>query len=351
LPADPEVCITGIIFCEILSRQFADSDTFKREMPSFGIDPAEVHSRASLDCPPAFIDLAIACCEDIPTRRPTVRQVLERLQVIEKQVLAADQKSIKDPLARAYNIGSMNFSGMRTKKQLSRPSMPGRIPSFEGQVKVPSNPSSSASDTEDEAVEDILKSLEDVRVDGGKAEESQSYSTLVIGRGNKAATSSIMTVKACTDDSQDQSFPSLPSSWLIGAPPEVVAQIKGEPAPKAATAKDQEEPSSSEEEDPFPVTPDEMSNLPSEIKGSFISGRPSTAAATVNGGADEEEERDYFFSAPSTFDPALHRFSLAKPGWRLFSTKSTVAATSELKASQSMTALDSKSSPLPRLAN
>jgi hypothetical protein len=83
-----------------------------------------------------------------------------------------------------------------------------------------------------------------------------------------------------------------------------------------------------------------MANLPSAIVNSFISNTPSSAAATVTGGMDEhaEEEQDYFFEAVDTFDPYLHRFSLAKPGWRLFSNKPTTAALSELKASRTLQA-------------
>lgn len=321
---------TGIIFCEILTRTLVDSDTMARVPPMFGIDEAEVRSLASPGCPPEFIDLALHCCQEEPSHRPTIRQVLDRLRVIEQQVLDEDQKSAKDAEAKTYHIGSLNFGGkLKTKKQLARPSMAGRMPSFEGAVKVPHQPHQQrdSSSSGDEAIEDVLAALEDVQVEddedfgeAAKAEEERPYSTMVIGgRGSKnnsssfAGGSSILTVKAEGGHVKEQthsSVPSLPESWLAQAP-EAAAIIRGEKNPTV---------SKEDEVEQHPAT--ESLNAPqSHVDTS------SSVRVVINGETD-----DVFFSAPSIFDQNLHRFSLVRPGWKLFTTsESPTSAINMLK--------------------
>jgi len=335
-------------------------------MPSFGIDPAEIHQRASQGCPSALKDLAIDCCHADYRRRPTARQVLERLRIIEKDVLLYDDKTIKDPAEKAYHIGSMNFGGkLKTKKQISKTAGPGRIPSFEGQVEVPSNSYSSASDSSDEAVEDILKALEDIHMEGGsktfKSKEdpwledsaTKSYSNFVVSRKSKVNasrhcnTSSVATIKAAHnkyEESADYSFPLLPSSWLANADPGDVAVITG----THGEARSTQEETSFDEDSTTRTSHSVVEKLPfaftsmTSLKGRVPS-IGSTTAATVNGAVEErldveiprcDDERDIFFPASSRIDQNLHRFSLAKPGWRLFSNRSTTAAIGELKALQ-----------------
>ncbi|KAJ7820521.1 hypothetical protein B0H14DRAFT_3735576 [Mycena olivaceomarginata] len=86
LPTD--IFSFGIILCEIAARKLADDNHFKRTAPTFGIDREEVHRLANPGCPLAFLSLAIDCLSTDPAARPSTRDVLERLRVIEAEVLA-----------------------------------------------------------------------------------------------------------------------------------------------------------------------------------------------------------------------------------------------------------------------
>ncbi|KAL4077471.1 kinase-like domain-containing protein [Scleroderma citrinum] len=116
LPTD--VFSLGIIFCEIASRKLADDDHFKRTGPTFGIDTEEVQRLANPGCPPAFLALCLDCIAVDPATRPTTRMILERLRVIEAEVLAR-------PETEDLHLGSIKFmSG--GKRRGAAP----RIPSF-----------------------------------------------------------------------------------------------------------------------------------------------------------------------------------------------------------------------------
>ncbi|EGO02870.1 hypothetical protein SERLA73DRAFT_84743 [Serpula lacrymans var. lacrymans S7.3] len=115
LPTD--IFSLGIIFCEIAARRLADDNHFKRSPPSFGLDKDEIHNLASPGCPPAFLDLCIDCLSEDPAARPTTRVILDRLRVIEAEVLLR-------PEADDLHVGSIKFiTGGK------RPGAP-RIPSF-----------------------------------------------------------------------------------------------------------------------------------------------------------------------------------------------------------------------------
>lgn len=295
----------------------------------FGIDEAEVRSLASPGCPPDFIELALHCCQEEPAHRPTIRQVLDRLRLIEQHVLEEDQKSAENAEAKTYHIGSLNFGGkLKTKKQLVRPSMAGRMPSFEGTVKVPHQPykQHDSSSSGDEAIEDVLATLEDVQVeadeDSGEAkpEEERQYSTMVIGgRGSKinpssfAGGSSILTVKAeggHVKEQSDSSVPSLPESWLAQAP-EAAVILRGDKKPPASKENQVQQSADA---------------VPMQAPESHVD-TSSSVRVVINGETD-----DVFFSAPSIFDQNLHRFSLVRPGWKLFTTsESTTSAINMLK--------------------
>lgn len=117
LPTD--IFSLGVILCEIAARKLASDHTFKRSPPSFSIDPAEVHKLASPGCPPGFVQLALDCLSEDPRARPTTRDILERLRVIETDVLARGSE------ADDVHVGSIKFmTGMR------RPGAAPRIPSF-----------------------------------------------------------------------------------------------------------------------------------------------------------------------------------------------------------------------------
>lgn len=116
LPTD--VFSLGIIFCEIAARRLADDTHFKRHPPTFGIDATEARKRASPDCPPDFLRLFLECLNTDPTKRPTMRMILERLREIEQDVLLRQEEE-------DTHVGSIRFiSGGK------RPLAVQRIPSF-----------------------------------------------------------------------------------------------------------------------------------------------------------------------------------------------------------------------------
>jgi LIM domain kinase 1 len=116
LPTD--IFSFGIILCEIAARRLADDHHFKRAAPTFGIDPEEAQRLASPGCPPAFLALAIECCNTNPAARPTTRVILDRLRGIEAEVLMR-------PSEDNLHLGSVKFM----TGGLKRPNAP-RIPSF-----------------------------------------------------------------------------------------------------------------------------------------------------------------------------------------------------------------------------
>jgi LIM domain kinase 1 len=117
LPTD--VFSLGVIFCEIASRTLADDNHFKRGAPTFALDESEIRKRASSGCPEAFIQLCIDCTRPDQNARPTTREILQRLIVIEAEVLARPGDGDD------AHVGSVKF--MTGTK---RPGAAPRIPSF-----------------------------------------------------------------------------------------------------------------------------------------------------------------------------------------------------------------------------
>ena len=202
LPSD--VFSLGVIFAEISSRHLVDSNTYKRQMPSFGLDADEVREMASEGCPTAFIDLILDCVEEDPRDRPDMRQVVARLRDIEREVLQKEDKQNR------YNIGSVRGSslssimGTRSKK-----SSPPKLPSFNGAVKLGghsregSNETTSSSGDE---LEEALAALEKIGINpddpktNGSVKATSTFK--VAGHGNPW----------WSDDDPDV-LPSI-SSWL-----------------------------------------------------------------------------------------------------------------------------------------
>lgn len=156
-----DVFSLGVIFCELASRHLADSRTFARQMPSFGLDSSEILTRANPGCPAEFLELALACVNVDPKKRPgVVKDVLSALRAIEACVLEAEAAALakvtgltRDATGLAlngggsWNIGSVSFSGAQKlgatartgdRGGKARPNPP-RLPSFEGRVTVGSS--------------------------------------------------------------------------------------------------------------------------------------------------------------------------------------------------------------------
>lgn len=279
---------SGVIFCEIISRRLVDDNTFKRVMPDFGLDSDEIRELASPGCPPAFIELAIDCVTVDVAARPTIRQVLERLMTIEREVVEAQAATEK-----TYNVGSLTFTAKNTGRRggggSKRPAGPGRIPSFQGQIEGPKYSDSEkeeTGETSDEDVDDTLAKLSKLQIGNGRSgsafylnsDNAKGTSHLVakdgedrdgrpntysVIKGSKIAnrssiifrepefvdapsiSSSVMTVKP--EHGRQESFNttesviSLPSSWIKMAKDkaaEIAAKEKQEDHSTASTSQD-----------------------------------------------------------------------------------------------------------------
>ncbi|PWA28801.1 hypothetical protein CCH79_00012865 [Gambusia affinis] len=73
-----DVFAYGIILCEIIARIQADPDILPRT-EDFGLD-VEAFQHMVGDCPPYFLDLAIACCNMAARLRPSFSQIVAELE-------------------------------------------------------------------------------------------------------------------------------------------------------------------------------------------------------------------------------------------------------------------------------
>lgn len=149
LPTD--IFSLGIIFCEIAARKLADDRHFKRTAPTFGLNAEEVHELASPGCPPDFLALCIECVAAEPKDRPTTRDILERLRVIEGEVLSRPNEG------EDLHLGSVKF--MTGGK---RPTAGPRIPSFGMGVGKDIRTSGSNTDESDDELMEAVTGLSSV---------------------------------------------------------------------------------------------------------------------------------------------------------------------------------------------
>ncbi|GAA6008497.1 hypothetical protein JCM11491_004499 [Sporobolomyces phaffii] len=351
-----DVFSLGVLFIEIASRTLTSQHHFVRSPPDYGLDIAEVHASVGgprSNCPKRFIDLALRCCDTYPERRPVMREILNELREIEREVLAREDGGEGDAHTRGGgggtvpsnaaaslkgNVGSISYAG--TTKRGSRPGVGGgrtrpsapRLPSFEGKVKISSSflgaGATSArgdvpqrqkesgrpillregSESEDDDGEALLALAEaDVPIDETEdGSPSRKYSTNVlkprstiiaggmVGRpyGTLGSTSGSTLAGSARDESHNRSgsLPSLPHSWVAAH------------TSKQSTSKDQERPLLDEEapeadEDEGTrtiIAPSTATNSPSN-KLSYLTARTSTlsvANAVVGRLPDEGQPGD-----------------------------------------------------------
>ncbi|KAF5323193.1 hypothetical protein D9758_016728 [Tetrapyrgos nigripes] len=215
LPTD--IYSFGIILCEIVSRTLADDRHFKRAAPTFSIDENEVRKLASPGCPPDLIQLCLDCLSLDPATRPTTRHILERLRVIEAEVL------LRPSEADDVNVGSIKFmTGNR------RPANAPRIPSFGMGVgkDIRSSGFASASDDSDDELMEAVEGLSSVGVGARKEhlleKDTESdfteYSTTVVRShpqqpSHPPALSSILTIRGTPSPNPNET----PDQVLPGA--------------------------------------------------------------------------------------------------------------------------------------
>ncbi|XP_059830183.1 dual specificity testis-specific protein kinase 2-like [Hypanus sabinus] len=96
-----DVFAYGIILCEIIARIPADPDYMPRT-ENFGLD-VKTFQKMVGDCPPVFLDLAVLCCNLDSTKRPSFKEVVQRLEVILDQKLYENTAPVIDT-ARDHHI-------------------------------------------------------------------------------------------------------------------------------------------------------------------------------------------------------------------------------------------------------
>ncbi|KDN52790.1 kinase-like protein [Tilletiaria anomala UBC 951] len=268
LPSD--IFSLGIIFCEILSRHLVDANTFKREMPSFGVNADEVYDLASDGCPPEFIQLALDCVDEDPARRPGMREVVRRLRLIESDVVRREMEQAQKAgeAALAYAVGSIRGSslhavmgskaGGKQRKgaaaaggkggKADRHGLSPKMPSFSGQVDVKASnaavaaakekhlrrtPSEDSTSSDD--MNEAIAALEQIGIDTKDPVSGEhvplnlaagSKVSLTLRRGGKI--SIVDTIKAGStfkvsghgnpwwSDDERESLPSINASWIKG---------------------------------------------------------------------------------------------------------------------------------------
>ncbi|EJD54318.1 kinase-like protein [Auricularia subglabra TFB-10046 SS5] len=325
LPTD--IFSLGVIFCEIVGRKLADDNTFKRTAPSFTIDAAEIHQRASPGCPPAFIALAIDCLAEQPSQRPTMRDILARLRDIELEVLARPEEN------ETMHVGSVKLlTGSRSK----RPGAP-RIPSF-GKGVGKGVRSGSASASEDESEDDLAAAVDAIDLDLNESSLMGAHGhhlhltsdsgtgtarpliDLDTPQGSVMSDYSTTVIKKQSPNSVNNAPPALSSILTIKSP---VSPTQSPPAinggPGATASELPHSPSL--EHDEF-VAKEAARGARSEITiGTFHTARtahsvvPSIAAATDGGSS--------FLGGAM-----LHRFTLIRPGRKGSTTGSTSTSSS-----------------------
>ncbi|PPR02831.1 hypothetical protein CVT24_002228 [Panaeolus cyanescens] len=204
LPTD--IFSLGIIFCEIGARKLADDKTFKRTPPTFGVDAAEVKKLMNPGYPEDFYQLCIDCCNTDPTKRPTTRDILERLRVIELEVLARPSEGAD------LHLGSVKF--MTGGK---RPSAAPRIPSFGMGVGKDIRGVGSGTDDSDDDDDDLMEAvmgLKGVELESKWSDSSISNEPL-LNRNTDATSSTYSTTVIRPHDTKNTTPPSLSSILTI----------------------------------------------------------------------------------------------------------------------------------------
>ncbi|XP_042368035.1 dual specificity testis-specific protein kinase 2 [Plectropomus leopardus] len=91
-----DVFAFGIILCEIIARVQADPDMLPRKK-DFGLDVENFQQMVG-DCPPDFLELAIACCNMNSKLRPSFSQI-----VVELERRQAERKQKDEPTVKAVS--------------------------------------------------------------------------------------------------------------------------------------------------------------------------------------------------------------------------------------------------------
>ncbi|KAK7035375.1 hypothetical protein VNI00_011906 [Paramarasmius palmivorus] len=306
LPTD--IFSFGIILCEIVARRLADDRHFKRAPPTYAIDAEEVHKLASPGCPPELISLCLDCLATDPAARPTTRDILARLAIIEAEVLARPDE------ADQVNVGSIKF--MTGGK---RPAPAPRIPSFGVGVgkDIRSGFTSDDSDDDDELME-AVSSLAHVGITDNSSHETDGREPLLNGNDSGFTEYSTTVIRHHSQQGTTTQPPPLSSILTIRPSPDPNATaepiLPGEnhsPAGSTNTAKSistimAQHPEGGEDllGTSSILSIDSMDSYHTAAGHSSII---STALATEGGSTIRSLHGNYA-------SPLVHRFTLIKPG-------------------------------------
>ncbi|RDB19657.1 RasGEF domain-containing serine/threonine-protein kinase X [Hypsizygus marmoreus] len=308
LPTD--IFSLGIIFCEIAARKLADDTHFKRHPPSFGLDPEELHKLASPDCPAEFLALCVDCLATDPSARPTTRDILERLRLIEAQVIARPSEG------EDLHVGSIKFlTGGK------RPAAGPRIPSFGMGVGKEIRNGGAAPDESDDELMEAVEGLSSVGISSDWSDGSNAHEPLLEDATTSSKFSEYSTTVIRSHPSQQPTTtqpPSLSSSILtirpspdLNATPDPIPPvIPSSPSPASPKSPPPTRPLPDSPEPPIDLLGTSsifsiasLDSYHTAPGSSFI----SSALATEGGSTIRSIHGNY--SAP-----LVHRFTLLKPG-------------------------------------
>ncbi|KAI0370863.1 kinase-like protein [Pilatotrama ljubarskyi] len=294
LPTD--IFSLGVIFCEIAARKLADDNTFRRTAPLFNIDEDEVRRLASPGCPPTFIALALDCLKQVPSERPTTRQILDRLREIEAEVLARPSE------ADDIHLGTVKFmSGIR------RPGPAPRIPSFGMGISANGAAKAAGANSSDEdSDEEFAKVVEGL----GKVDLHSAWSDAADGTNNSAQPLIDSTSSTYSDYSTTVIRGHSPA-YTDTAPPSLSSILTIRPSPNPNGSDDlTSHPLATGAHGPTPSTTtaatasDSMLSIESYHTASSSSIMAPSLAVATEGGS----------TIRGSTIPMVHRFTLIKPG-------------------------------------
>ncbi|KAI8997952.1 kinase-like domain-containing protein [Gaertneriomyces semiglobifer] len=82
----------GVILCEIITRSIAEEEKFKRDVPFMNIAPDSIC--ADLGCPPQLLEIAVACTDADPEKRPKLKDIMQKLRLLEAETIKANPEHL-----------------------------------------------------------------------------------------------------------------------------------------------------------------------------------------------------------------------------------------------------------------
>ncbi|TMS02013.1 Dual specificity testis-specific protein kinase 2 [Larimichthys crocea] len=295
-----DVFAYGIILCEIIARIQADPDILPRT-EDFGLD-VEAFQQMVGDCPPDFLELAIACCNMNAKVRPSFAQI-----VVQLERRQAERKQKDEAMVKAVSPAF----GSQRRRSLCLLSDPRLSRSKSDMLHPPDTPSSVTLATP--ARVNPFSRREDLK--GGKIKLFDTPSKSVI-----SLTFTLPPPPDCDDpsasetDSGDQprrhrrchSLPCTPPPNLTSAPNTVLSEEESPPAVDAVNGEMSEQDRLLEEE--------------KEVKDGSDSGLPLSLEPLSLDLLDKEEEEDDgeeepmdCTSSPDTQDSTSSPYSKLSP--------------------------------------